>query len=200
MMTDSEVTTPDVTRPTAAPTPKTGKPKGALKKSAKPKAKKPAARKKVAPKKAPTKKPAAKKAAPKLSGIPNKSEFIRRFPNLPAKEVVARAKELGATITESYVYNTRGLLKKGGKGRVNRLATKLAANGAYGKSHLILMDHSSKYPTPATEAKPLTVEELFYAVVAEIGTQKAIQMLIAARGVVQSALSGTPAPRSSNIP
>ena len=179
MMTDSEVTTPDVTRPTAAPTPKTGKPKGALKKSAKPKAKKPAARKKVAPKKAPTKKPAAKKAAPKLSGIPNKSEFIRRFPNLPAKEVVARAKGLGATITESYVYNTRGLLKKGGKGRVNRLATKLAANG---------------------EAKPLTVEELFYAVVAEIGTQKAIQMLIAARGVVQSALSGTPAPRSSNIP
>lgn len=205
-LTTAETAKPVATKPVATK-PVAAKPKSKAARKAKPAAKRPAAKrlatKKPAAKKAAAKKTAAatpKKAkksaprlsAPRLSGIPNKAEFIRQFPDLPAKEVVARAKELGAVLTESYVYNTRGLMKKGGKGRVNRLATKLAANGAYGKSHLILMDHSSKYPTPATEAKPLTVEELFYAVVAEIGTVKAVHMLMAAHDTVKRALSGVP--------
>lgn len=192
------------TKPVAA------KPKSKPARKAKPAAKKPTA-KKPAAKKPAAKKPAAKKAAakktaaatpkkakksaprlsaPRLSGIPNKAEFIRQFPDLPAKEVVARAKELGATLTESYVYNTRGLLKAGRKGKSKFTVPKQA-------SHVIVTavggggGGGGGDPTNGA-LKPLTVEELFYAVVAELGTAKSMQMLIAARGVVRSALSHMP--------
>jgi hypothetical protein len=155
---------------------------------AKPAAKKakPAATKKRALKK--SRKPKAtlrhpESAHAKPAAIGNKAAFIRSLPkDAPAKEVIAKAKARGAVLTESYIYNIRGMDKLKAK------RSKLATNGAYGKSQI------ARVPVIAEgQGKPLTVEELFYAVVAEIGTQKAIYMLVAARGVVQSALSGVPA-------
>ena len=164
---------------------KTGK--VVAKKTKKPAAKKPAA-KKPAPKKPAakkvSKKPAAKKTAaatkaPRaaLSGIPNKAEFIRKFPTLPAKEVVARAKELGAVLTESYVYNTRGLQKNGKSGK--------------GKTATIRKVSFEQARLPVVQApQPASVEDLFYAVVAEIGTVKAVHMLMASHDLVKAALAG----------
>jgi hypothetical protein len=118
----------------------------------------------------------------KSTPIASKAAFIRSLPkDTPAKEVIARAKARGAVLTESYIYNIRGMDKH----KANR--AKLATSGAYGKSQV------ARVPAIAEgQGKPLTVEELFYAVVAEIGTRKAIHMLMAAHGVVESALSGVP--------
>jgi hypothetical protein len=144
----------------------------------KPAKRKTAPKKKVAAKKSAAKKTAAATArAPRLSGIPNKAEFIRSLPGLPAKEVVARAKELGAVLTESYVYNTRGLQKNGGKGKKTTTVRKAPLEQA---------------GLPAVHAglAPASVEELFFAVVAEIGTVKCVHMLMASHGLVESALRG----------
>lgn len=214
MMSDSEATTPETGKSsTAAPTTKPGKAKRALKKSAKPKAKraarkpatkKPAA-KKAAPKKAALKKaqvkrpavkrPAVKRVAPKakveLSRVPNKAEFIRRFPNLPAKEVVARAKELGATLTESYVYNTRGLQKHG----KNPKRTPMS----YGKGNIIHLPSSftstiqgSRRAHPEASQNGQSLEGLLQAVASELGLSNAIRHLQAVRTTVAEAMGTLP--------
>lgn len=181
-------TTPETTKPVAAKPPVKR-----VKRKAKPAAKKakPAAAKKALKKsrkpKASLKHPESKHVT-KAPGIANKAEFIRSLPkDMPAKEVVRLAKLRGTKLTESYVYNTRGLLKIKGK------KAKLTANGKYGKG-TITIDAVSRYPAHVaqSEAKPLTVEELFYAVVAEIGTVKAVHMLMAAHDTVKRALSGVP--------
>ena len=114
-------TTPETTKPVAAKPPVKR-----VKRKAKPAAKKakPAAAKKALKKsrkpKASLKHPESKHVA-KAPGIQNKAEFIRSLPkDMPAKEVVAKAKLRGTQLTESYVYNTRGLAKlgKGGAKRV----------------------------------------------------------------------------------
>jgi hypothetical protein len=190
---------PDTTKAVPAkPTKKkaTRKPKPAAKK-AKPAATKKRALKKSRKPKATLKHPESAHAKP--AAIGNKAAFIRTFPKgTPAKEVIARAKARGAVLTESYIYNIRGMDKLKAK------KSKFAKSTAYGKAaeafvgagaSVFTVDHTSKYPArlaSTPEAKPLTVEELFYAVVAEIGTRKAIHMLMAAHGVVQSALSGVP--------
>jgi hypothetical protein len=44
---------------------------------------------------------------------PNKSAFVRNLPaDLSAKEVVAKAKEAGLTLTEAYVYTIRSASKR----------------------------------------------------------------------------------------
>jgi hypothetical protein len=54
---------------------------------------------------------AAKKSE---SNRPNKSAFVRNLPaDLSAKEVVAKAKEAGLTLTEAYVYTIRSASKRG---------------------------------------------------------------------------------------
>ena len=177
-------TTPETTKPVAAKPPVKR-----VKRKAKPAAKKakPAAAKKALKKsrkpKASLKHPESKHVA-KAPGIQNKAEFIRSLPkDMPAKEVVRLAKLRGTQLTESYVYNTRGLAKlgKGGAKRIrvpsNTSHVLVAAVGGGGGGET---------------AKPLTVEELFYAVVAEIGTVKAVHMLMAAHDTVKRALSGAP--------
>lgn len=162
-------------------------------KKAKPKAaKKPALKKSKKPK-ASLKHPESKHVV-KVTGIANKAEFIRSLPkDMPAKEVVRLAKLRGTQLTESYVYNTRGLLK------IKAKRTKLSVNGAYGKGTVTrvplenALDRSMRVAAAReAQAKPLTVEELFYAVVAEIGTVKAVHMLMAAHDTVKRALSGVP--------
>jgi hypothetical protein len=47
-----------------------------------------------------------------------KAEFIRKYPDLSASEVVAKAAEANLSLTSNHVYNTRALDKKSpGKGR-----------------------------------------------------------------------------------
>jgi hypothetical protein len=65
----------------------------------------------------------------------NKSAFVRGLPGeLSAKEVVAKAKEQGLTLTEAYVYTIRSASKRGsdqpkrGPGRPK--GSKAAAKGA----------------------------------------------------------------------
>ncbi len=166
--------------PAAKPTKKAPRKAKPAAKKAKPKvAKKPALKKSRKPK-ASLKHPESKHVV-KVTGIANKAEFIRSLPkDTPAKEVIARAKARGAVLTESYIYNIRGMDKL-------RLKKKLGKSASSGLGHV-----SVRATVEGSAPKPLTVEELFYAVVAEIGTRKAIHMLMAAHGVVESALSGVP--------
>ena len=137
------------------------------------------------PVKASLKHPESKHVA-KAPGIQNKAEFIRSLPkDMPAKEVVAKAKLRGTQLTESYVYNTRGLAKLG-KGGAKRV--RVPSN----PSHVLVATVGGGGGGGNGQAKPLTVEELFYAVVAEIGTVKAVHMLMAAHDTVKRALSGVP--------
>jgi hypothetical protein len=123
----------------------------------------------------------------KLAPIGNKAAFIRSLPkDTPAKEVIAKAKARGAKLTESYIYNIRGMDKL-------KARKKLAANSAYGKGTITRVPLKDAIASSVATTKPLTVEELFYAVVAEIGTRKAIHMLMAAHDTVASALRGVPA-------
>ena len=194
--------TPETTKTVTAKPPIKAKKKATRKakpatKKVKSTTKKPALKKSRKPKKASLKHPESKHV---ISKIANKAEFIRSLPkDMPAKEVVAKAKLCGTKLTESYIYNIRGLSK------IKAKKSKLAKNPAYGNAaqafvgagaSVFTIDHASKYPArlaSAPEAKPLTVEELFYAVVAEIGTRKAIHMLMAAHDTVASALRGVPA-------
>jgi hypothetical protein len=191
---------PDTTRTVTAKPPTKAKKKATRKakpatKKVKSTTKKPALKKSRKPKKASLKHPESKHV---ISKITNKAEFIRSLPkDMPAKEVVKRAAAHGTKLTESYIYNIRGLSKLKAK------KSKHAKSANYGKATQALVghgasvftiDHASKYPTRVPEAaKPITVEELFYAVVAEIGTRKAIHMLMAAHDTVASALRGVPA-------
>jgi hypothetical protein len=59
-----------------------------------------------------TKKPTNKKPAKTAKTI-NKSAFVRKLPaSMPAKDVVAKAKEQGITLTEKHVYAIRSIAKK----------------------------------------------------------------------------------------
>ena len=91
----------------------------------------------------------------------SKAAFVRSLPtSTPAKEVVAKAKSQGITLTDAYVYNVRAT-SKAGKGK-----------------------KSSKRGSSSTR-RPLTVkvgggrgaEDLLRAVAAELGLARAIAVL-----------------------
>jgi hypothetical protein len=160
-----------------------GKPvkKRATKKRAAKKTPKTVAKKRATPKKRSTRSTLAArttKALTKIPAISNKSKFVRDNPELSAKELVAKAKALGTKLRENYVYNIRGALK-------TKLKHKLAVSGSSGLG-------PSKTPLEAGGARgdrgPMTLEELFLMVVAELGTLKAVALLGSLRSVVQSAL------------
>jgi len=227
MMSDSEATTPETAKPpTAAPAPKVAKAKKALKKSAKPRAAKAkkALKKSAKPKAAKAKpgvakaKPRVAKAKPKAAkakaakrGLPkptpalstrivNKARFIRSLPStMPAKEVVARAKELGAVLTESYVYNTRGLQKHGKK-------AKLQASRSYGNNNTIHVPRGpatfligamgggggSNGRVHSDTLHKTSIEGLLQAVASELGLSNAIKFLQATRATVAEAMGTLP--------
>ena len=64
----------------------------------------------------------------------NKSAFVRGLPNLPAKEVVAKAKGMGFTLSEKYVYNIRAKAKARGGKAPGRPGRPKGAGGARGGS------------------------------------------------------------------
>ncbi len=96
-----------------------------------------------------------------------KSAFVKSQPHsMPAKEVVAKAKEAGILLNEKYVYNVRstsGTARRAGPGRPGRPPK---AGGALGR----------------------TAEDLLQAVAAEIGLSRAISLLQQRQQVVRSVL------------
>ena len=98
-----------------------------------------------------------------------KSAFVKSQPHsMPAKEVVAKAKEAGIVLNEKYVYNVRstsGTAKRAGPGRPGRPPK--AAGGMGGGR---------------------TAEDILQAVAAEIGLSRAIALLQQRQQVVRSVL------------
>lgn len=59
---------------------------------------------------------AAKKAKKLISKSPSKSAFVRGLPaSMPAKEVVAKAKAVGLTLSDRYVHVIRSIAKRAAK-------------------------------------------------------------------------------------
>jgi hypothetical protein len=108
------------------------------------------------------------KKAPTMS----KAAFVRSLAaSTPAKEVVAKAKERGMALTESYVYNVRGAAKAAKRKRTGSL-------------------RSAVVPRPvAVAAKSgLSTEDLLRAVGADLGLTRAIEVLQAERARVHAVL------------
>ena len=118
---------------------------------------------------------AAKKSKNSNKGRPtSKAAFVRSLAaSTPAKEVVAKAKERGMKLTESYVYNVRGAAKVARRKRAGSLRSALV-------------------PRPVANAgrRTLSTEDLLRAVGAELGLTRAIELLHAERARVHAVLRG----------
>jgi hypothetical protein len=100
----------------------------------------------------------AKKASGPKKGGTSKAAFVRGLPSdTPAKEVVAKAKALGLSLSVNYVYNIRGAAKTSAKNR--RATTRSAA--------------AVSRPIAGSTA----AESLLKAVAAEVGLGRAIEVL-----------------------
>lgn len=87
-------------------------------------------------------------------------ELVRSLPaDMPSKEVVARARQAGITISEAYVYNIRYEAKKAGKVP--------SANGR----------HAQVQRTVSPAARVTGVEDILRAAASEIGLSRAISIL-----------------------
>jgi len=108
---------------------------------------------------------AAKKTSLPKNGVASKAAFVRGLPaSTPAKEVVAKAKALGLTLSVNYVYNIRGAAK------TRRVAVRAGAG----------------VPRPIAGAPG--AESLLKAVAAEVGLAKAIEILAGERARVRAVL------------
>ncbi len=117
-----------------------------------------------------TRKSTSSKKAPQMS----KAAFVRGLAaSTPAKEVVAKAKDRGMVLTESYVYNVRGAAKAARRKRAGSL-------------------RSAVVPRPAVAAGRISqsTEDLLRAVGAELGLTRAIELLHAERARVHAVLRG----------
>jgi hypothetical protein len=97
----------------------------------------------------------------------SKAAFVRSLPSdTPAKDVVARAKSQGMSISVNYVYNIRG-----------------AAKGARGTS----VRAGASVPRPIANGS--AAESLLKAVAAEVGLGRAIEILSGERARVRAVLA-----------
>ncbi len=111
---------------------------------------------------------AKKTSGPKKGGA-SKAGFVRSLPaTTPAKEVVAKAKALGMSLSVNYVYNIRGAAKTGAKNR--RAAAREGASVAR--------------PIAGSSA----AESLLKALAAEIGLGRAIEILTGERARVRAVI------------
>jgi hypothetical protein len=118
----------------------------------------------------------AKKSTTSKKSVMSKAAFVRSLAvATPAKEVVAKAKERGMTLTESYVYNVRGAAKAARRKRTGSLRSAVVAR-----------------PTAAVATEGgksgLSAEDLLRAVGAELGLTRAIEVLQAERARVHAVL------------
>lgn len=113
----------------------------------------------------------SKAAKPLTSTKPPKSKaaFVRSLPSsTPAKEVVAKGKTLGLSLSINYVYNIRGAAKK---------------KRAAAKSQVL-----STVPSTRPWSVSQHAETLLRAVAAEIGVARALEVLQGERTRVHSIL------------
>jgi hypothetical protein len=118
--------------------------------------------------------PSAKPSANKLS----KSDFIRSQPSMAAKALVAKAKAAGLSIRVNQVYKVRGYDKTTAKTKVTKPEAKRAASPA------------KSAPAPRPVATRSSVEDLLRAVAAEIGLQRAMEILAGERARVRAVIGG----------
>jgi hypothetical protein len=108
------------------------------------------------------------KKAPEMS----KAAFVRSLAaSTPAKEVVAKGKERGMTLTESYVYNVRGAAKAARRKRAGSLRSAVAPR-----------------PVASAGGNRRSTEDLLRAVGADIGLTRALEILQAERARVHAVL------------
>jgi hypothetical protein len=90
----------------------------------------------------------------------SKAAFVRSLPGkMSAKEVVAKAKAQGITLTDAYVYNVRATSKAGGK------KSSAAGGSSRGRSVTVKLSGARG------------AEDLLRAVAAELGLARAIAVL-----------------------
>src|SRR5580658_9519778 len=123
-------------------------------------------------------------AASPVSKPMSKSDFVRSLPASPAKDVVAKAKAEGISISENHVHAVRAKDNVKAKKR-RRIATKTpktpvskAAVATNGRA------------LPATTAAKSSAEELLKAVAAELGLARAVEILAGERTRVQALIGG----------
>jgi hypothetical protein len=87
--------------------------------------------------------------APKKSH--NKSAFVRSLPaEMSAKDVVAKAKEEGLTLTESYVHTIRSAAKRKAGSTVSAASPRASSSGDKA-SEAMLMDLIIEHGLPAVQ-------------------------------------------------
>lgn len=112
-----------------------------------------------------------KTKTPTQNGKMSKADFVRSQPaDMPAKEVVAKAKAAGLSISDNYVYTLRYEAKKAGK-------TPGAPKGA-----------KKNASVKSTRASSNGVEDLLRAAASEIGLSRAIAILQEQQTVLRAAL------------
>lgn len=85
-----------------------------------------------------SKKKAAKRSgARKRRGGPNKSAFIRQYPDAPAADVVAKGKAAGLSFSPAFVYAIRSKSRKGGATKAGPGRPAAAAGGAMTASDFV---------------------------------------------------------------
>jgi hypothetical protein len=110
----------------------------------------------------------------------SKADFVRTYPSLSAKEVVAKAAAEGIKLGWRYVYNVRASDKA--PGRKKRAPTKAtiptatAVNGAA--------------PSIASAVRAASAEDLLRAVAAELGLGRAVEILAGERARVRTLIGG----------
>jgi hypothetical protein len=118
----------------------------------------------------------AKKSTTSKKSVMSKAAFVRSLAAAtPAKDVVAKAKERGMMLTESYVYNVRGAAKAARRKRTGSLRSAVVARPATAVATEVGKSGSS-------------TEDLLRAVGAELGLTRAIEVLQAERARVHAVL------------
>jgi hypothetical protein len=94
----------------------------------------------------------------------SKAAFVRSLPtSMSAKEVVAKAKALGITLTDAYVYNVRATSKAGKAKSSRRVST--GSRSRKGRTITVRLSGAR------------AAEDLLRAVAAELGLARAIAVL-----------------------
>jgi hypothetical protein len=120
------------------------------------------------------KKSAKKSPSPSAKNKTSKAAFVRSFPvSMPAKEVVAKAKSQGITLTDAYVYNVRAT-SKAAKGKA---AKRESTNGSRGRGAAGVKMRGGR-----------GAEDVLRAVAAELGLARAIAVLEAEHARVRKLL------------
>jgi hypothetical protein len=116
-----------------------------------------------------------------MKPVKSKAEFVRTLPSsTPAKEVVAKAKAAGISITETHIYGVRAADRRAKKKSAAKSnASKPAVTGA------AIVNGPTSAPKVSAKA-----ESLLKAVAAEIGLGNAIEVLQSERARVRGLIGG----------